>query len=87
MSDDYVQAFKQFSLYYAFLQGGASRTDLDNNELCLRRANQFGDPVRIAVAVAKYTSSFNHMLEYCNWKARNCLDQLSARQTFHLGQK
>jgi len=60
MSDNYVQAFKQFSLYYAFLQGGASRTNLDKNELCLRKASQFGDPVGIAVVVAKYTLSFNH---------------------------
>jgi hypothetical protein len=37
--DDYVQTFKLSSLYYAFLQGGASRTNLDKNELCLYRAS------------------------------------------------
>jgi hypothetical protein len=37
-SDDYVQTFKQSSLYYAFLQQGAFGTNLDKNELCLHRA-------------------------------------------------
>jgi hypothetical protein len=37
--NDYMQTFKQSSLYYAFLQGGASKTGLDKNELQLHRAN------------------------------------------------
>ncbi len=37
--DDYVQAFKQSSLYYAFLQGGAFGVGLDKNELHLCRAS------------------------------------------------
>jgi hypothetical protein len=44
-------------LYYTFLQGGASRVGLDKNELHVHKASQFGDPVEIAIAVAKYTSS------------------------------
>ncbi len=44
-------------MYYAFLQGGASGTDLDKNELCLRKASQFGDLVKIDVAIIEYTSS------------------------------
>jgi hypothetical protein len=43
-------------VYHAFLQGGAFGTDLDELHLC--RANQSRDPVQIAIAVAKYTSSF-----------------------------
>jgi hypothetical protein len=58
MFNNYVKAFRQFPLYYAFLQGGASGTNLDKNELCLCKANQFGDPIEIIVALAKYTSSF-----------------------------
>jgi hypothetical protein len=42
--DDYVWAFNQCSLYYAFLQGGASRIGPDKNELCLRRASQVWGP-------------------------------------------
>jgi len=38
-SDNYVRAFKQCSLYYAFLQGGASRIGPDKNELHLHRAS------------------------------------------------
>jgi hypothetical protein len=45
-------------LYYAFLQGGAYGINLNQNELHLRRASQFGDLVKIIVAIAKYTSSF-----------------------------
>ncbi len=55
--NDYVQAFKQSSLYFV-LQGGASRTNPYKNELHMCRANQFGDPFQIVVAIAKYTSSF-----------------------------
>ncbi len=57
MLDDYMQTFKYFSLYYALLQGGASITGLDNNELCLHKVNQFGDPIQIAIMVGKYSSS------------------------------
>jgi hypothetical protein len=53
-----VQVFKQFSLYYAFLQGGAFRTGPDKSELRLCRVNHFGDLVQIIDAIAKYTSSF-----------------------------
>jgi hypothetical protein len=54
-----MQKFRQSSLNYAFLQGGASATGLNNNELCLHRVNQFGDPIQIVVTVAKYSSSFS----------------------------
>jgi hypothetical protein len=57
MFDDYLWTFKQSSLYYVILQGGASRTDLNKNELCLHRASQFKDPIKIVVVVATYTSS------------------------------
>ncbi len=56
--DNYMHAFKQSSLYYAFLQGGAFGTSRDKNELCMRKANPYGDLVQIAIAIAKYTSSF-----------------------------
>jgi len=53
-----MQTFKQSSLYYAFLEGDASRTNLDNNELCLCRTSWFGDLVQIVAIVAKYSSNF-----------------------------
>jgi hypothetical protein len=58
MSDDYMQAFKQSSLYYAFLQRCASGTGLNRNELHLHRASYYGDPIEIVIAITKYTSSF-----------------------------
>jgi hypothetical protein len=36
-SNDYVQTFRQSSLYYAFLQGCASRIKLNKDELHLRK--------------------------------------------------
>jgi hypothetical protein len=44
-------------LYYVLLQGGAYAISLDNNELHLRKASQFRDPIQIVVTIAKYTSS------------------------------
>jgi hypothetical protein len=38
-SNDYVQAFRQPSLYYAFLQGCAYGTGSNKNELRLHRAS------------------------------------------------
>jgi len=55
--NDYVQTFKQSSLYYTFLEGGASGIGLDKNELRLHRADQFGDLVKIATVVSKYILS------------------------------
>jgi hypothetical protein len=51
--DDYMQAFRQSSLYYAFLQGGAFGTGPNKNELRLCMVSQYGDPTKIIVAVAK----------------------------------
>jgi hypothetical protein len=49
-SDDYVQAFKQLTLYSHFKQGGRPCQGLDD-ELLLRRAIQFGE---LANVVLKY---------------------------------
>jgi hypothetical protein len=54
--DNYVRTFRWSSMYHAFLQGGAFGTNPDELHLC--RANQSRDPVQIAIAVAKYISSF-----------------------------
>jgi hypothetical protein len=58
-SNDYVWAFRQSSLYYAFLQVGAFGTGLNKNELCMCRVTWFEDPIQIVTAIAKYTSSFD----------------------------
>jgi len=59
MFNNYVWTFKQSSLYYVVLQGGASRTNSNKNELRLHRASQSKDPNKIVVIVATYTSSFS----------------------------
>jgi hypothetical protein len=61
-SNDYVQAFKQSLLYYAFLQGSAFGTSPDKNELHLHRANQSWDPIQIVTTIPKYISSFGRLL-------------------------
>jgi hypothetical protein len=52
-SNNYMQAFRWSSLYYAFLQGGAYGTSPNKNELHL----QYGNPIEITITIAKYTSS------------------------------
>jgi hypothetical protein len=42
--DDYVQAFKQSTLYYHFMQGGRLGQGLDKSELLLHKTTQSGDP-------------------------------------------
>jgi hypothetical protein len=53
-------------MYHVFLQGGAFGTNID--ELCLCRANQSRDLVQIAIAVAKYTSSFGISIKIPHFK-------------------
>jgi hypothetical protein len=66
-SNDYVQAFRQSTLYSAFLHGGRSRISSNRDELQLRKVNRFGDPLQMAIVVAKlasnssYTSKIHHL--------------------------
>ncbi len=65
MSNDYVHAFKQSTLYRQYLQGGPLGHNLDRNELFFRKACKLNDPIRLVVVVANYMSrsSFtNHLL-------------------------
>ncbi len=65
MSDDYVQVFKQSTLYKKCLQGGLPGHGPDKNELLLRRTQGLSDHAKLVVIVANYTSrsSFtNHLL-------------------------
>jgi hypothetical protein len=59
-----MRAFKQSSLYYAFLKKGGSGTNLDKNEIHLHKANQSKDLVQITIVVVKYTSSFGLSIRY-----------------------
>jgi hypothetical protein len=49
--DDYVQAFKQTTLYYQFKKGGPFIQGLDRSELLLCRATQFGHPTQLVNVV------------------------------------
>ncbi len=42
--DDYVQTFKQSTMYYVFLHGVHFKTNLNKDELCLRTSNHSNDP-------------------------------------------
>jgi hypothetical protein len=58
--DNYVQAFKQSTLYRQYLQGGLAGHGLDRNELLLGMAQWFNDPTTLVAVVANYT--FNNPL-------------------------
>jgi hypothetical protein len=62
MSYDYMQTFRQSSLYYAFLQGGASKIGSNKNELRLHKSSWSRDPVQI-VGASKYTSSYGFSIK------------------------
>jgi hypothetical protein len=42
--DDYVQTFKQSTMYYVFLHWRHFKTNLDKNELYLHTSNHYDDP-------------------------------------------
>jgi hypothetical protein len=50
-SDDYMQAFKQSTLYSAFLRSGRSRISSTKDELQLCKVNRYGDPLQMATIV------------------------------------
>ncbi len=54
--DDYVQVFKQLTLYYHFKQGGRLGQGLDKSELLLRRATQYGNLKKLVNTILKYSS-------------------------------
>jgi hypothetical protein len=58
-SDDYVQAFKQLTLYSHFKQGGRPGQRHDKSELLLHRATQFGNPKQLVDIVLKLSPSLD----------------------------
>jgi hypothetical protein len=56
MFDDYIQAFKQSTLYKEYLQIGLSGHGFNRNELLLRRAQWSNDLAKLVIIVANYTS-------------------------------
>jgi hypothetical protein len=73
MSDDYIRAFKQSTLYRQYLQGGPSHHGIDRKELLLRKAWRSSDLVRLVAIMANYMfrSSFT-----------NCLPHLEGEKVF-----
>ncbi len=53
--DDYIQAFKQLTLYSHFKQGGWPGQGLDKSELLLCKATQSRDPKQLVDVVLKYS--------------------------------
>jgi hypothetical protein len=70
MSNDYVHAFKQSTLYRQHLQGGRTGHEPNKTELLLRRAQGSSDLAKIVVIVANYTfgSSFTNRLSHLKRK-------------------
>jgi hypothetical protein len=60
--DDYVRAFKQSASYKVYLNGGRCERGRAKDELRLRRASQFGDPLQMANTIAKYTNGSSFII-------------------------
>jgi hypothetical protein len=54
--NNYVRAFRQNASYKVYLNGGKCREGLAKDELRLRQASQFGEPLQMANTIAKYTN-------------------------------
>jgi hypothetical protein len=52
--DDYVQAFKQTTLYYYFKKGGPSCQGPDRNELFMHKVSQSCDLNQLVNVILKY---------------------------------
>ncbi len=53
--DDYIQAFKQSTLYFHFKQGGWPSQGLDKSELLLCKTTRSRDPKQLVDVVLKYS--------------------------------
>ncbi len=73
MFNDYVQAFKQSTLYRQYLRGGTYSHGPDRNELLLRRAQGSSDLAKLTVNVANYTFRFSFF---------NCISHLEGEEVF-----
>jgi hypothetical protein len=69
-SNDYVWSFRNNSLYKEYLRGGPSKKGLDKNELCLHKANAFGDPLQMAIVVTKYVSGSSFISKMLHFEVR-----------------
>jgi hypothetical protein len=61
--DDYVQTFKQSTMYYVFLHEGCFKISLDKDELCLCTLNHFGDSLQMVDVIARFDPSLSYTLK------------------------
>jgi len=62
-SNDYVQAFKQSTLYSHFKQGGQLHQGLDKSELLLHKATQSQDLKQLIDVVLKYSWTSTYIVK------------------------
>ncbi len=60
---------------------------MDKNELCLHRANQFGDLVQIATMVTKYTSRFGIFIKILHLEGEEMFGSSKRKENLPLGSK
>ncbi len=83
--DDYVQAFKQLTFYYAFLHGGRSRISSNRDELQLRKASQFSDPLQMAIVVAKLALDYSYTSKILHLEGEEIFGFVKWKQNLPLG--
>jgi hypothetical protein len=82
---DYVQAFRQSTLYFAFLHGVPSRISSNRDELQLHRVNQYGDPLQMAVVVAKLASSSSYTSKILHLEGEEVFGFVKQKKNLPLG--
>ncbi len=85
--DDYVQVFKQSSLYMEYLKGGQLKQGPNRNELYLCKITQFGNPLQMTTIVTKYTSNSSYNQRHCIWKVKKFSNHIKDAQIFPQCQK
>ncbi len=61
-------------MYREYLRGGPSKKGLNKNELCLHKANAFGEPLQMVVVVKKYASSSSFTSKMLHFEMRRFFD-------------
>jgi hypothetical protein len=86
-SNEYVQAFKQSSLYQTYLNGGLLGKSSNKKELHLHRASEFGDPMLLVITIAKYTPSCSYASRMSHLEGEEVFGFCKQRAILPLGSK
>jgi hypothetical protein len=83
-SNDYMQAFRQLTLYYVFLSG-RSRTSLDRDELQLCKVSQSNDPLQMAIVIVRLAPSSSYTSRILHLEDEKVFGSVKPNQNLPLG--